>query len=361
MRRALVCLVITTTPAFAKDVVTPTGKLDFELVQRGDAYVLRDEAYSITFAGKPTVDLLPFKFENEDFPAVSALLTSPTDAVGFSVKPMPKHWTGAAAVVLDDMRDGFVQGAKATLTKQTPITLGGLDGRHISAVKTEAGQRVFLEADLLWDRKHRVVVGVLTTNTTGKRTPEEQAFVSSFSVRGDARGPLDEPPPAEGVATKLGMLGLEVVRHGSKYVVRDGIIEATFPSRPVLRTYATSPDIIIGVTQSSEEIETLGVTVLQVPDGQDYDPVVGLAGARDGLLKQFTNEHHTETKTTVGGLQGRRLEVTGTLFGVPAHGDIRIVWDAKHRRLFGVMASTATAKLPASARAFLDSFAINTH
>jgi hypothetical protein len=323
MRRALLCIVMTTSSAFAKDVVTRTGKLDFELVQRDKSYVLRDEAYTVTFPGKPTVELTTFKFQNEDFQAVTAIFLSPTGSYGIFIKPMPKHWSGSAANLIDETRDGMLRGSKATFKKQVATKLGGLDGRHISAVGTEDGKVIHMETDLLWDREHRVVVALMTLEVTPARSATARAFVSSFSFRRGARGPLDQDPLPEGGVAKADALGFEILRAGSRYVFRDGVIEATFPERPIFHTHAMpSPLTLAVVIANKAEIESLGVAVLTVPDGHAYDPVKGLSGTRDGFLKQFSKQRHTETKAKVGGLDGMRIEVTGTLYGVPGRAEI---------------------------------------
>ena len=115
---------------------------------------------------------------------------------------------------------------------------------------------------------------------------------------------------------------------------------------------------LVSAMASSGEIESLAVSILAIPDDQAYDPVKGFAGERDGLVKEFSGEHHAEVKAKVGGLDGWRIDLTGTYFGVLARTQIRVVWDAKHRRLLTIMAVTADKKLSARAFAFLDSLAI---
>lgn len=336
----------------------PAGALDLEVDQHGTTYVLHDAAYSVTFPAKPTVQPLLFKFHDEDFPSASAVAEIGDSAYGFLVKPMPKHWTGAKRIVVDEVRDGFLKGANAKLLAETPTTVVGLDGRHVTAVATKDGQNVYIEAELLWDGEHRVVLGILTADVVRKRTDRAQAFVASLSVQHDARGPIDTEPPADGVATKSGVADLEVVRHGAQYVVRDAAAQVVFPARPTFRTYMSTPVTIVAAEANAGEVESLAFAVLVVAAGDEYDPIKGRNGARDGMLKEWTKEHHTESKAKVGGLDGTRIVVTGSLFGVPARAEIRIAWDAKHRRMFTVMAATSAKKLSTATIAFLDSFAV---
>jgi hypothetical protein len=140
--------------------------------------------------------------------------------------------------------------------------------------------------------------------------------------------------------------------------VRDGKIEATFPGRPHARSYATTPVSVMGLGLNRDEVESLGLTVLSVPDDQEFDATKGIAGTRDGFLKPFTKLKHKKSKAKLAGLAGERIELSGTYFGVKTVGEIWIAWDPKHRRLYSAVAMTAGKKLPASARAFLDSVAL---
>jgi hypothetical protein len=358
VRWAAVCLVLAAAPAIADDRVTPTGKLDFELVDRGGTVVLRDQAYALTFPAKPAVQIMTFPFMGEDFPAVNALVTMPTEAFSLVVKPMPKHWAGSAAVVLDGVRDGFLQAGNAKLVAERPTKLAGLDGRHVSALVSKAGDTVYIELDLLWDPEHRAALAVSTVAAATKRSTAAQAFVSSLTVHRGTRGPTDPPPPPDGVATKTGVLDLEVVRHGASYTVRGASAEVKLPIQPTFRTFATSPVTVVAALAGAGEVETYVFAVTAVPAGSTYDPAAGMDGSRDGFLKQFSTQTHKEAKVTVAGRDGRRVEITGTMFGVPTHGELRMVWDPAQQRLFSVVAFTASPALPAAQRAFLDSLAL---
>jgi hypothetical protein len=153
--------------------------------------------------------------------------------------------------------------------------------------------------------------------------------------------------------------GVELVRNGSSYTVHAGSASIAFPSRPAIRTYPIPPLTAVVAASVLDDIEELGFTVFDVPPEQAYDPGKGLDGSRDGSVKAFENAKVKETKTQVAGLDGRRVDVTGTYLGVPARCEIHLVWDAKHRRMISVLAITSSNELPAAARAFLNSLAIS--
>jgi hypothetical protein len=358
MVRALVVVMIGASPALAKDVVTATGTLDFELVDRGATVVLRSKAYAITFPGKPTLQPLQFDVGSDKAQALNATFAGGTGAYGITVRPIPMYWGISPAVELVTVRDGMIKAVGAKLTSDTPIRIAGVDGRHVVATTSENGKPVYIVADVLWDREHRTTIALMTFEASSERSAAGRAFIASFAIAKGARGPLDEADLAEGAAIKADAPGLEVVRRGATYVVKGGAVSITFPLRPVFRTYATAPLALVGAVRVIDDMDTFGMTVLSVPADQAYDGDKGLDGTRDGLVKQFANAKTKETKAKIGGIAGRRIEVTGMRDGVPARGEIDLVWDAKHRTLVSTIVITTQKQLSAAARAFLGSLAI---
>jgi hypothetical protein len=357
MRRPWWLFVAVCAPALADPGATATGVFDFELASAGTGYVLRDGAYTVTFPSKPTVNQTTFPFQGTSYPAMAALVDDGDEGFTFGVKPMPKSWWGSSAKALESARDGMLDGSQTKLVKETATSRAGLDGRHIRSTRTVDAKTIYLDADLLWDRAHRSVIIVGTVNATGTANAAERAFTGSFVVHRDARGPNDEPVLGDGSSATVHAPDLVVSRNGSAYTLHDGAMEVTFDDRPTVTAEPLGAVTVISAVVSRAEIESVAFIMMSVPDGQQIDPARALAGGRDGILKQFSHEQHTERAAKVGGLDGRLVEVTGDEEGIPDHAEIRMAWDPAKRRIYVEVASTAEKQLPVSARAFLDSFA----
>src|SRR5687767_11784151 len=225
----LVVACIAVRPAFAKEVVTSTGILDFEVVDRGTSHVLRSRAYAITFPDAPSVSKVEFDAGKTKATALAAVSITGTNALVFAVRPMPHTWGISVEAELDTVAAQTLKSGGATRVSSSAIQTAGLSGRRVVGKGKEDGKTVYVVVDLLWDREHRTTVMIGTGERAPKRAANTQQFVDSFVITRGALGPLDEALPAEGKAIASSVAGVTVTRNAAAYLVRGGGFDITFP------------------------------------------------------------------------------------------------------------------------------------
>jgi hypothetical protein len=194
-RIAFLAVALATSLAVAKDTATPSGTLDFELVDRGAAgVVLRDAAWEITFPSKPTVE-----GQTQPAPSGPKLKTATaqvvTDHEGywFFVLPVPPAVTYDPTAGETGARDQALANVKGKITSEKRETFGGLSMRHVIATATVEGSALQIQMYIGWDVKHRTLVAFWTMSDTAP-TAAASAFVKSFKMNPAGAG----PPPGDG-------------------------------------------------------------------------------------------------------------------------------------------------------------------
>jgi hypothetical protein len=194
-RIAFLAVALVTSVAVAKETATPSGTLDFDLVDRGaGAVVLRDAAWEITFPSKPTV-------EGQTQPAPSgpklktatAQVVTEREGYWFFVLPVPPAVTYDATVGETGARDQALANVKGTITSEKRETFGGLSMRHVVATATVEGTLLQIQMYIGWDVKHRTLVAFWTMSQ-GAPSAQASAFVKSFKMNPAGAG----PPPGDG-------------------------------------------------------------------------------------------------------------------------------------------------------------------
>jgi hypothetical protein len=194
MLRALLVVMMCASPALAKDVVAPTGVLDFDLVEHDGSFILRSNAYAITFPSKPVVQQKWFDVGTTKAEGMMAYVLTPTGSYAISVRPMPRNRPIGPKLDLDGVRDGLLSGSGAKLTSEAAARVVGVDGRRVRAIATEDGKPQYIEAEMLWDREHRTTIALISVERGRERSAAARRFVDSFAITPGARGPLDEAP-----------------------------------------------------------------------------------------------------------------------------------------------------------------------
>jgi hypothetical protein len=360
VKAVLVAVVLAAATTAAAD--TSTGVFDFQLGNMPGAYVLHDEAYSLTFPMKPSVKKMDSDAaDGTKVWSLTALAGNDDVFYGMSVTPVGRDLTYNAKKGLDMARDGMMNAVKAKVTGSKPIKMAGRDGRAVTATVPIAGRTGYLEMHEMWDGDHRAVVVVTTILMSPGPSKVAQTFYDSFSIQAAGKGPIDVPSLAPDAPTETGVLDMQMVRHGNGYAIHDDALDIAFPVPPTLKLVNDSPPLYGFYTNNyTDEVEGFGAFVLFVPASVQYDADKGLDGARDGLLKELDNAKPTEIKTKVAGVPGRKILATASFNGVPVHVEALLAWDPKHRMAVGVMTTTKNKATTKAGRVFLDSFTIGT-
>lgn len=360
MRAALVLAVLSFASTASAD--SATGVFDFELGGTPGAYVLHDEAYSLTFPLQPSVKKMDSDAaDGTKVASLTALAGNDDVFYGISVTPVGRDLTYNAKKGLDMARDGMMNAVKAKVTGSKAIKMAGRDARAVTATVAIAGRTGYLEMHEMWDADHRAVVVVTTILTSPGPSKTAQAFYDSFTIQAAGKGPLDSASLAPDAPIKMGVLDMQLVRHGNTYAIHDGSLDIAFPVQPTLKIVNDSPPLYGFYTNNyTDEVEGFGAFVLFVPASVQYDADKGLDGARDGLLKELDNAKPTEIKTKVAGVPGRKILATASFNGVPVHVEALLAWDPKHRMAVGLMTTTKSKATTKAGRAFLDSLVIGT-
>ena len=339
---------------------TATGVFDFQLGDTAGAYVLHDEAYSLTFPMKPSVKKMDSDAaDGTKVASLTALAGNDDVFYGMSVTPVGRELTYNSQKGLDMARDGMMKAVNAKVTGTKSIKMAGHDARAVTATVQIEGRTGYLEMHEMWDGDHRAVVVVTTILLAPGPNKVAQAFYDSFALKSAGKGPLDETTLAPDSPKKTGVLDLELVRKGNVYSLHDDALEIVFPIQPTIKAINDSPPLYGFFSNNyTGEVEGFGAFVLWVPESVAYDADKGLDGARDGLLKSLESPKPTEIKTKVAGAPGRKILASASFNGVPVHVEALLAWDAKHRMAVGVMTTTKSKATTKAGRAFLDSFAI---
>src|SRR5689334_3897784 len=92
MLRALLIVAALAAPALAEDThETHDDLLGFALAAEGDGFVVRSDAYTVTFPRKPTVQTMPFEVNGQDEKARALLAMLTGDNLGFILRPIPRQ------------------------------------------------------------------------------------------------------------------------------------------------------------------------------------------------------------------------------------------------------------------------------
>lgn len=359
--RWVLLLILAAAPAIADDAGPASDQLDFALTQHGDSYTLHDDAYTVTFPGKPTLQSLTFPVGQAQGHGLVASLIASTSEYSVLFKPVPRTVWVNAKQSIDTVRDAFVQSTHAQVLSESRTKLAGLDARHIVASAPVNGGHEALDITLAWDGDHRTIVAIVIGSATATQSASGRAFVDSLAITHGGRGPIDpHTVPAEGVAVPSGVLDLEVVRHGAAYVVRDAAIEVTFPQEPAIRTLLTTPITVVGAEAYADEIEGFSFGIALASPTGTYDVDKGMTGTRTEILAQFDKgARHVETQVKRAGLVWKRSTISAAQGGLPVRAELDMTWDPQRRALISVMASTRKKALTPAARAFLDSVVVH--
>jgi len=333
--------------------------LDFDVAHTGTSYVVRDDAYQVTFPVKPQVKAMQSKRADGTM-GDSVIASGDAGDVGYTATftPVPRNAPYPMKAGLDAARDGALTAISAKLTSESSTKLGGRDGRRVLATAVFEGKTMFLDIRMAWDPEHRTLVSLLVVTPTRDQPPAVAAFFSSLAIAKGTKDPLDPALPAEGAPVKTGVGSLEVVRKKDTYTVHDGVYQIAFPVRPEIKPIEAKPLTGFSADGYGDEVEYFALFAMTAPADVDYDADKGIEGARDGMLKVIEGQSRDEKKATIAGLPGRRIVVSGKFRGLPVHGEADMVWDAKHRTLLAAFALTKQGALTPAAHAFLASFAI---
>jgi hypothetical protein len=357
MRIAIVLLLCAVTSASAD----PTNVLDFELVQRGSGYVLRDPAFEVTFPGKPKVTAEKMKAPNgTELTTGSAMFDRGDNVFMFGVVPIGNDSAYDPKVGLAAARDRSLAAMKATLVSETAVKVGGIEARHVVAKLVLMGKQYRIDTYLQWDPEHRMTV-MLMSGTVGKdESADGKAFVASYVRTAGTHSPLDPPPPADGVAVSMNALDFKLVRKGASYVMRDAAVEITFPRRPLIASGPVDLSrFVIGGDAYQGETDQLGVAFVVVPPGQKFDAKKELVQMQKTVLAEFKKLKTKDAKATIAGIDGKRVTLTGKVNGRNMRGEMVLLWDDGHRIAVVAYAYTEKKTLTAEQRAFFDSLAIH--
>ncbi|MGN6110309.1 MAG: hypothetical protein ACTHU0_34720 [Kofleriaceae bacterium] len=199
------------------------------------------------------------------------------------------------------------------------------------------------------DKKAPPATADTKAKEVAKPTPTEPA---------EPAAPREEPEKVE----KTSALDLELASRGGRYTVRNANFEITFPSRPsVQESKDRAPDGTVlksGMALGRAGTGELGFFVLPIPSGVAYDVPKGMAGARDGALKNIGAKLLGETDAKLGGLDGRKISASAQQGGTTFYVELYLAWDERHRSLMGVFASSTSQTPSEVARAFVESLKI---
>lgn len=209
---------------------------------------------------------------------------------------------------------------------------------------------------------------VLAATACDKKAPPANAETKAKEVAKPA--PTEPAAPAEPAAPreepekveKTSALDLELASRGGRYTVRNASFEITFPSRPSIQeSKDRAPDGTVlksGMALGRAGTGELGFFVLPIPSGVSYDVPKGMAGARDGALKNIGAKLLGETDAKLGGLDGRKISASAQQGATTFYVELYLAWDERHRSLMGVFVSSTSQTLSEAGRAFVESLKI---
>jgi hypothetical protein len=340
---------------------TPTGALDFELVNRNGTYVLRDVAWEITFPTRPQVESTKVQSPTgSTIPVVTAVGESKGGDGFYGLAVTPFNEAVDVEKGLDGARDKMLENVHGTLVSETKTTLGGLQGRKVIATAQAMGKTVYVDARTLWDPEHRSFISVQTGSLSQSLTKDAEAFYASLVVKPGRTSPLTGAPPDEGKLVPVGVADLGYTRTGESYEVTGAGLKVKFPTRPTIEQEGGLPKGLrafsaVGYTGARE---TYTVTGLIVPADTAFDSEKGIQGTLDEIMQLGKFGKPTPVATEIAGRKGKRVVMNGVIDGKESSVEVASVWDEKHRTVFTVIALTDEKQMSAGGRAFLDSLTI---
>jgi hypothetical protein len=169
--------------------VTKTGVLDFELAEADGHFVLRDDAYELTFPFKPDVEggdqVAP---SGAKLHIASGLAEKGNDIFGFFIIPVPKNVPYDVDKGLKGARDGALAKINGKLETETATKMDSLKGRKSIATASVGGQSLHVEMVLAFDKDRHTVLGMFTTTGGATATAAGNDFIGSFKVK-TGKGP----------------------------------------------------------------------------------------------------------------------------------------------------------------------------
>ncbi|MFT3699597.1 MAG: hypothetical protein QM831_40995 [Kofleriaceae bacterium] len=179
MKLAFACLCVVVSSSAAE----PTGTLDFVVDQKGTTYVLHDDAYTLTFPGKPDISVQDQ--QGSGTPAmkfVSASYAAGADGCSFLLLMVPDNTAYDIDKGMTGARDGAVSHINGKLVREVDASIGTLKGKHAFIEATIEGKKSHVDLYLAWDEKHRSLVGLITATDQSAPTKAQKAFVASFKT-----------------------------------------------------------------------------------------------------------------------------------------------------------------------------------
>ena len=169
--------------------------LDLEIVDRGGGkFTVRDDAYSLTFPGKPDASVSPQQAPNgQPLEPASVMVATNDDVYGFFMMPIPKELPYDVKVGMDAARDGAFGNVQGKVTKEITTTLGGLTGRKSVGTANFGGKNVTIELTMAWDAGHHTLVSCFTATTAAATTQADKDFIASFTVNPKGKNPPSPP------------------------------------------------------------------------------------------------------------------------------------------------------------------------
>ncbi|HEY0251980.1 MAG TPA: hypothetical protein VGC41_10660 [Kofleriaceae bacterium] len=167
----------------------PTGALDFDLTGAKDKYIVKDEAFQLTFPGKPEVSAEDQPANGVTVKTASAMYSVGNDVYGFVVIQVPKDATYDVKKGMDGARDGGLKNINGKVVKEDDITISGLKGRHTLGAADFQGVKFAVDFFIAWDEKHRTLVSVFTMTDRAGQNQAQKDFVASFKNMPNGKAP----------------------------------------------------------------------------------------------------------------------------------------------------------------------------
>jgi hypothetical protein len=336
----------------------PVGTLDVDLAQTDKGWVLSDSIFEVTFPSKPTLDIEPITTPTGiKIPGMNASVDRDHASYGVAVFAAPHEMPYDATRGLGGARDQTLAAAHAKLVSDKPDVLGGRPAQHVVAITSSPSQR--LDLYLQWDGDHRTMFMVMALVTGTAQTSFGKDFVASFRRHDGPRWPIDPPAPDENTPEPTKVLDFELVRHGTKFTVRDSLFEATFPTRPLVTNGDAAPAVGMDARTFLGEADLFSTGVLVVPKDTAIDTNKLLGQAAELELTDLTAVKHVDKPGKVAGMDGKHITFTGIKENRPVRGELHIAWVPAQRMIVVGLVYTPAKAVSAMQRAFLASLTIH--
>lgn len=183
--KGLLVICLLAAPAAAK----PTGVLDFDLSEKGSAWVLSDDAFSLSFPGKPSVEMADQQAAGMTVHTMAATYIAGNDVFGFFAVPVPKGVEYDVKAGIKGARDGALGKIHGTVVSDEDTTMAGLKGKHTVGTATLQGTKFRLDIYVVWDEAHRTLLGGFTANNTNAPSAADLDFIASCKTNPKGRSP----------------------------------------------------------------------------------------------------------------------------------------------------------------------------